>query len=92
MMVDGVGGWRLASRGELRDLGRARLLASGMAYWSRSGAADPDAAYVFNTRTRRSAVRLKQEPTAATVCVQPRPRRSPATSPTDKPIERGAAR
>jgi hypothetical protein len=73
LVVDGVSGWRLPSVGELRDLGRARVL-PGAPYWSRSRGRDPETAHVYNTRTRRSGTWLQGDPTGATVCVQPRPR------------------
>jgi hypothetical protein len=73
LVVDGVGGWRLPSVGELRDLGRARTL-PGAAYWSRTRASDPEMVRVYNTRTRRSGAWLQSEPTGSAVCVQAKPR------------------
>jgi hypothetical protein len=73
LAIDGVTGWRLPSVGELRDLGRARVL-PGATYWSRTRGRDPETARVYNTRTRRSGAWLESDPTGATVCVHARPR------------------
>lgn len=69
--VDGVRGWRLASRQELRVLERAGKLPSG-AYWTRNRyPVDDLSAYAYDRGT--SKLWLKQEPNGAVVCTQPRP-------------------
>ncbi|MEM6295016.1 MAG: hypothetical protein AAGA54_27335 [Myxococcota bacterium] len=70
--VDGVGGWKLPTRGEARELQRGRAIQRG-AYWTRQRAKFDDSIYVHDTRTRRSSAWLEEE-IAGVVCVQPRPR------------------
>jgi hypothetical protein len=74
LVVDGVGGWRLPTRREAGEL-RGRLPADVVWTKTTSGR-DPEAAWVYDLERRRAAVWLKLEPTASTVCVQPRPRRT----------------
>lgn len=70
--INGVGGWRLASRQELRGLDRAGKLPKG-AYWTRNRyPVDDLSAYAYVRG--QSKLWLKQEPNGAVVCTQPRPR------------------
>lgn len=70
--VDGVGGWRLPSRGEAREIQRGKA-APRDAYWTRQRGPHDDTIYVHDPRTRRSSPWLDQE-IASVVCVQPKPR------------------
>ena len=72
LSVDGVGGWKLPTRGEAREIQRGGAIKSG-AYWTRQRAKFEDSIYVHDTRTRRSSAWLEEE-IANVVCVQPRPR------------------
>lgn len=73
LQAGGIGGWRLPSRGELRDLRRAKLLVAD-AYWTRHANRDEEEAGVaFSARTARTGAWMSSE-TAAIICVQPRPR------------------
>ena len=71
--VDGVGGWRLPSRGEAREIHRGGATGKA-AYWTRQRGPHDDTIYVYDPRTRRSSPWLDQE-IASVVCVQPRPRK-----------------
>ena len=70
--IDGIGGWRLPSRGEAREIERGKA-APRAAYWTRQRGPHDDTIYVHDPRTRRSSPWLDQE-IASVVCVQPKPR------------------
>lgn len=74
LQAGGIGGWRLPSRLELRDLRRSSTLRAD-AYWTRHRVAGSDdgSGVAFSTRTGRTGAWMATE-TAAIVCVQPRPR------------------
>lgn len=72
LSVDGVGGWKLPSRGDAREIHRGNAATRG-AYWTRQRGPHDDTIYVYDPRTRRSSPWLDQE-IASVVCVQPRPR------------------
>lgn len=72
LQIDGVGGWRLPSRGEAREIQRGKA-APSEAFWTRQRGPHGDTIYVHDPRTRRSAPWLDQE-IARVVCVQPKPR------------------
>lgn len=68
--VEGVLGWRLPYRRELKLLGAIGALRSGV-YWSKTALdSDRDFAFVYDTQRRELATWLKAEPTAYTVCVR----------------------
>jgi hypothetical protein len=72
--VDGVGGWRLAHRRELKALGVSRVLGPGV-FWSKTELEDdPEFAYVFHGQQLDLITFLKKEPTAKVVCVRVRER------------------
>lgn len=72
LSIDGVGGWKLPTRSEAREIHRGSAAPNG-AYWTRQRGAHDDTIYVYDPRTRRSSPWLDQE-IARVVCVQPRPR------------------
>lgn len=70
--LDGVAGWRIPFRRELKLLGAVGALPDGT-YWSRSlSETDDDYVFVYETSDRRLVEWLKQEPTGAVVCVRSR--------------------
>lgn len=74
LTIDGVDGWRLPWRRELKLIGVATRLGNGT-YWSHSVPdGQPDSAYVYDVRTRELSLFLKQEPTGEVICVKPRDR------------------
>ena len=72
LVVDGIGGWHLPTRGEAREIDRGHAAPRG-AYWTRQRGHHDDTIFVHDTRTHRSSAWLEQE-IAVTVCVQPKPR------------------
>ncbi len=69
--VDGLSGWRLPSRRELKRLRRARILQSGV-FWSRDRGDVDDEAYALNVGTGTSHRYLVVEPVARVQCVRRR--------------------
>ncbi len=68
--IDGVSGWRLPWRRELKLLGVAGHLHDGV-FWSGSKVdGDPDSAYAWSTSARNLVVFLKQEVTGEVVCLK----------------------
>ena len=67
---DGIGGWRLPWRRELKLLGAIERVNRGQ-FWSRSpGKDDDDFAYVYDADQRELVEWLKAEPTGSVVCIR----------------------
>jgi hypothetical protein len=70
--VDGVKGWRLPHRREMKLINAVLPLPSGL-YWTRTVPPDDrQAAFVLDTNTGELSLFLKQEPTGEVVCVRER--------------------
>ncbi len=70
--VDGVGGWRLPHRREMRLINAVLPLPAGI-YWTKTVPKDDrDAAYVLDTSGGGLSLFLKAEPTGDVVCVRRR--------------------
>jgi hypothetical protein len=69
---DGIDGWRLPWRRELKLIGVSTRMEAGT-YWSHSGAdGHPGSAWAWDTASRELEVTPKRETTAEVVCVKPR--------------------
>jgi len=72
LSVEGWSRWRLPTKPEVSDLRRQIPRGS---YWTGAASGrDPDAAWVYDTKDRRAALFLEQEPTGSVVCVHDAPR------------------
>lgn len=70
--VDGIKGWRLPHRREMKLLNAVLPLPSGL-YWTKTVPKDDrDAAYMLDTSNGGLSLFLKQEPTGEILCVRRR--------------------
>jgi hypothetical protein len=70
--VDGVTGWRLPHRREMKLVNAVLSLPAGL-YWTRTVPDDDkSAAYVLDSTNGQLSLSLKQEPTGEVVCVRER--------------------
>ena len=67
--INGVQGFRLPGISELRKIRAARLLGAAT-YWARNRGAQQDEAVAYDAKAGTTALYLKLEPNARTVCVR----------------------